>query len=130
MAKKENKIAGDGDNVTVEYEGKTDGKVFDKGKIEFVIGSGDMIEGFDKGVIGMKEGESKTVIIKPKEAYGDHDLDMLTDIPMERFRRIGIVPKKGSIMNLDEGSGRVVSVRDTAVTVDFNHFLAGKTLIF
>ncbi|MFH1630621.1 MAG: FKBP-type peptidyl-prolyl cis-trans isomerase [Candidatus Aenigmatarchaeota archaeon] len=121
----------DGDNITVEYVGKLqDGKIFDKGKIEFEVGSGEMIIGFDSGVIGMTEGKSKVITISPNNGYGERDDSLMLDIPMQEFLRNNIKPVRGARFTIENHQGIIISVRDTAVTVDFNHFLAGKTLIF
>jgi FKBP-type peptidyl-prolyl cis-trans isomerase 2 len=74
-----------GDKVTVEYTGMyADGEVFDSGEIEFVVGSGQMIEGFDEAVAGMKEGGEKTFTIPPEKAYGDSDPSKVLDVPLTR----------------------------------------------
>src|SRR3989338_4852324 len=89
--------AKDGDTISVEYEGKLeDGTTFDKGTLEFDIGSGDMIAGFDSGVVGMKEGETKTIKIKPKDGYGERDEELTMEIPMKEFMRNNIKPVKGA----------------------------------
>lgn len=125
------KIVKKGSYVTVEYIGKLeDGKVFDEGKIDFEVGVGGMIAGFDNGVIGMKECTSKDIRIKPKDGYGERDDNLTMEIPMKDFIRSNIKPVKGAMFTVDGQHGRIISVRDTAVTVDFNHFLAGKRLIF
>jgi len=120
-----------GDNATVEYVGKTaEGSVFDKGRLEFEVGAGEMIAGFDSGVLGMTEGQVKTITIKPKDGYGQRDDNLMMEIPMQEFKRNNIKPVKGAMFTIEGQQGRIVSVRDTGVTIDFNHFLAGKILVF
>jgi peptidylprolyl isomerase len=79
-----------GDKVKVHYHGKlTNGETFDSSTgrepLEFEIGSGSVIKGFDDGVSGMKVGEKKTVSIPVDEAYGPRSEDMLIEFPKDRF---------------------------------------------
>lgn len=130
-SEKVTKAAKDGDHVTVDYVGKLeDGSIFDKGRIDFDVGDGEMIAGFDSGIIGMKEGDEKIIKIKPKDAYGERDDSLTMDLPMKEFIHNNIKPVRGARVTIENQQGRIISVRDTAVTVDFNHFLAGKNLIF
>jgi FKBP-type peptidyl-prolyl cis-trans isomerase 2 len=129
-----------GDKISVHYTGKlTDGTLFDSSTgrepLEFEIGSGMVIKGFDEGVTGMSIGEKKTVHIPASEAYGDmnpehmavfNKAEIPTDIPYE----------VGMQLNMhQDGSGQVmpvtvVEVTETTITLDANHPLAGKDLIF
>jgi FKBP-type peptidyl-prolyl cis-trans isomerase 2 len=129
-----------GDKINVHYTGKlTDGTLFDSSAgrepLEFEVGSGMVIKGFDEGVTGMSVGEKKTIHIPAAEAYGEVDQNYLavfnkaeipTDIPYE----------VGMQLNMhQDGSGQVmpvtvVEVTDTTITLDANHPLAGKDLIF
>lgn len=129
-----------GDKISVHYTGKlTDGTLFDSSAerepLEFEIGSGMVIKGFDEGVTGMSVGEKKTVYIPAAEAYGDmnpehmavfNKAEIPSDIPYE----------VGMQLNMhQDGSGQVmpvtvVEVTDTTITLDANHPLAGKDLIF
>lgn len=129
-----------GDKITVHYTGKLiDGTLFDSSAerepLEFEIGSGMVIKGFDEGVTGMVVGEKKTVYIPAAEAYGDmnpehmavfNKAEIPSDIPYE----------VGMQLNMhQDGSGQVmpvtvVEVTDTTITLDANHPLAGKDLIF
>ena len=129
-----------GDKISVHYTGKlTDGTLFDSSTgrepLEFEIGSGMVIKGFDEGVTGMSIGEKKTVHIPATEAYGDmnpehmavfNKAEIPSDIPYE----------VGMQLNMhQDGSGQVmpvtvVEVTDTTITLDANHPLAGKDLIF
>ena len=129
-----------GDKISVHYTGKlTDGTLFDSSAerepLAFEIGSGMVIKGFDEGVMGMVMGEKKTVHIPAAEAYGDmnpehmavfNKAEIPSDIPYE----------VGMQLNMhQDGSGQVmpvtvVEVTDTTITLDANHPLAGKDLIF
>ena len=144
------KVVEDGDYVQVDYVGKLeDGTVFDTSvkdvaieagiynqkrdyqPLGFTVGAGEMITGFDKGVVGMAVGENKTLIIPPEEAYGAYREDLLITRPMEELTTAGITPVVGE--KIITARGQVVTitdVTDTDVVIDFNHELAGKTLIF
>lgn len=129
-----------GDKISVHYTGKlTDGTLFDSSAerepLEFEIGSGMVIKGFDEGVTGMIVGEKKTVHIPAAEAYGDMNPDYMAvfnkaEIPSDIPYKVGIQ------LNMhQDGSGQVmpvtvVEVTDTTITLDANHPLAGKDLIF
>ncbi len=125
-----------GDNVAVDYTGRlVDGTIFDssvgKTPLEFDVGAGQMIKGFDDGVVGMAVGEKKVVTIPPEQAYGKYDPNLVKvfDLNSPQLSSLGKL-KIG--MELISGSGivKVVAVTDTNVSIDFNPKLAGKTLIF
>ncbi len=128
-----------GDTVKVHYTGKLeDGTVFDTSKerdpITFTLGSGNVIPGFDQGVQGMQPGESKTLTIPPGDGYGERQDKLIVDVPSERFPE-EIDPKVGEQYQMQQSDGRTVNVtvthmKDEMVTLDANHPLAGKTLIF
>lgn len=129
-----------GDTVKVEYEGKLeDGTVFDcsekHGKpLEFEVGSGRIIKGFDNAVVGMKKGEAKTFRLKPEEAYGPANPILIQKVPREHLPKEP-EPKAGMmlVMSLPTGEqipAKITDVSKDVVTIDFNHPLAGKTLIF
>lgn len=129
-----------GDTVQVHYTGTlTDGTVFDSSEgrdpLEFTVGSGQVIKGFDEGVAGMNPGEKKTISIPVEDAYGSANEEMIftlnrTDIPDD------IPLEKGMTLNMHEdGNPRPVPViirdlTDTNVTLDANHPLAGQDLTF
>jgi peptidylprolyl isomerase len=127
------------DKVAVHYTGKLDdGTVFDSSQgrdpLEFTIGSGQVIPGFEDGVVGMEEGQSKTITLKPDDAYGQVRDDLIvevnkTDIPKD------IDVEVGQQLQINRPDGRVIPVLisaiiDDKVTLDANHPLAGKTLTF
>lgn len=129
-----------GNTIQVEYEGRLeDGTVFDSSKnhgqpLEFLVGSGQIIKGFDTAVIGMNIGEEKEITIPPEEAYGQYQEDLVRDLPRNSFPD-GQEVKTGMVfmMNLEDGRQipvRISNVTDDAVTIDLNPPLAGKTLIF
>jgi len=124
------------DHVAVDYIGKlTDGKVFDSSigrePLEFDVGAGQMIKGFDDGVIGMKIGETKTITIPPEQAYGTTDSKKLITFDKNSPELSGLGPVTvGMELNSGYGIVKVVAVNDSNIVIDFNHKLAGKTLIF
>ena len=128
-----------GDKVRVHYHGKlTNGETFDSSAgrepLEFEVGSGSVIKGFDEGVSGMKVGEKKTINIPVDEAYGQRSEDMLIEFPKDRFPT-DMEIKEGMQLMMSNGTGQnipviVTEVKDDAVILDANHPLAGEDLIF
>lgn len=126
-----------GDKIRVNYTGTlTTGEVFDtslregRTPLEFAVGAGMMIKGFDKGVVGMAVGETRTLRLPPEEAYGARRDDMMFVVDKSRMPR-GYTPKKGDVLSM--GPHRVVVAEvndDGSVVIDANHELAGKELIF
>lgn len=126
-------MAADGFRVKVDYVGKLeDGTVFDSSEgrqpITFTIGAGRMIPGFDKGVRGMKVGETKQLRLEPQDAYGEHDSRGVREVPLDRLPDD---VKVGDALRTPQGGKAVVTkIDDKTVTLDLNHELAGKTLNF
>ncbi|TAN40955.1 MAG: peptidylprolyl isomerase [Nitrospirae bacterium] len=126
-----------GSVVKVHYTGRLDdGSVFDssreRGPLEFTVGAGQMIQGFDRAVSGMSVGESKTVRIPSDEAYGPYKEDLIFEMPKAHFPE---GTKEGFAFTLKhpDGSSLEAVVTDIAgdtVTLNANHSLAGKDLIF
>ena len=131
--------AKEGDTVKVHYTGKLDdGTVFDtsdeRAPLEFTIGSGQIISGFEKAVVGMEPGEIKTTTIPPEEAYGPRRDDMTLTVEREQFPE-EIVPEPGQQLQVQQPDGRaaivtVSEVSGSTVTLDANHPLAGRPLTF
>ena len=124
-----------GDHVAVNYVGKlTDGNVFDSSEgrspLEFDVGAGQMIAGFDTAVVGMKVGDTKTVQIPPAQAYGAYDPNKVITVDANQFPDFNKVTLGASIQTSTGYTGKVTKKTDTNVVIDFNHELAGKTLIF
>jgi len=127
--------AKDGDTVKVNYVGTLeDGTQFDSSEgrepLEFVVGAGQMIAGFDKGVVGMKVGDKKTITIAPEDAYGFPSDERIMEVDKSNFPP-DLELEVG--MELSGPGGYPVTVKeitDSAVTIDANHPLAGKTLTF
>ncbi len=128
-----------GDKVQIEYTGTfDDGKIFDssigKKPLEFEVGAGQVIKGFDKALIGMKEGETKEVKLKPEDAYGERKEELLKKIPKDQLPKDKEL-KKGMILILSAPTGQqfpasISEIGQTEVTLDLNHPLAGKNLNF
>jgi len=132
--------ARNGDVVQVDYTGKlADGTVFDssaeRGPLEFTLGAGQMIPGFEKAVFGMKVGEKKTVTIPVDDAYGPYRDELVVEIPREKLPS-DMTPEVGQQLGFPQPDGRtlVVTIIDVSdnntVTIDANHPLAGKDLTF
>ena len=122
--------------IKVEYEGRLEsGEVFDssarQGKpLEFAAGAGRVIKGFDEAVLGMRLNGEKTVTIAPEKAYGQRDERKVVDIPKAQFTNWATL-EVGMPVNSSEGpNGKIIELKEDSAVVDFNHELAGKTLIF
>jgi peptidylprolyl isomerase len=128
-----------GDKVKVHYTGKfDDGTVFDSSEnrppLEFQIGLGQVIPGFEKGVMGMESGDKKTIVIPPEQAYGNIREELVADVKKDQFPE-NINPAVGLRLQLDQPDGSklnvtVTGIKEDMVTLDANHPLAGKTLTF
>lgn len=127
-----------GDTVKVHYTGRLDdGKVFDSSEdrepLEFTIGSGQVIQGFDLIVLGMNPGESKTEKIAAEHAYGPHHKEMEVEVPTAEIPP-NMNPKLGALYQLEANGQsfrvRVINISETSITLDGNHPLAGKDLTF
>ena len=144
-----------GDRVTLEYVGCfEDGSVFatsnyevatrngleeaqDKDETDFTplaftVGAGEVIEGLDEAVRGMAVDEERTVTVPPEQAYGEYHDDRLREYDRETFEgMVGQPPEIGfHVEAKNDLHGDVVAITDDSVQVDFNHELAGKTLVF
>ncbi len=137
-----------GDYLLIDYTGKfEDGTVFDTTLKEKALEAGiyneeqeykpfffkadtrQIIKGIDTGVLGMKEGEEKTLIIPPQEAYGEYKNYLVQEIPLSKLE-LQTPPEPGKRIITPGGREvKVLSSTETSATLDFNHELAGKTLI-
>ena len=131
--------AGQGNTVKVHYTGKLDdGSVFDSSvggePLEFTIGQGQMIPGFEQGVVGMEQGESRTVVIAADQAYGIHRPDGIIEvnrseippsIPLEVGMQLQATDPRGRPAHMT-----VLELSEDKVKLDANHPLAGKDLTF
>lgn len=128
-----------GDTVRVHYTGTLDnGEVFDSSRerdpLEFVLGGGQIIPGFEAAVLAMEVGETKTVTLPPEEAYGPSDPNLVQDVDRGLFPDDAeIVPGQQFQAQQPDGSAvmfTVVEATEEAVKVDANHPLAGQSLTF
>lgn len=143
-----------GDSVTIEYTGRyEDGTVFDTSRksvaeesgllgddpdrnlepITAEVGTGDFIEGLEDALLGMEEGESKTVTIPPEAGYGEWTQERVrefeTDELSEQFGE-DLLEEGTYVQTADGEVAEIIAVEDDTVQVDFNHRLAGETLTF
>jgi FKBP-type peptidyl-prolyl cis-trans isomerase 2 len=128
-----------GNRVTVKYVGKlSDGTIFDsteeKEPFEFTVGSDEVIQGFDSGILGMSVGESKTIHIPVEQAYGQHSEDLVFAIDREDVDTEGEL-QIGDVLELPMKDGNslyanIIEISDEEITIDANHELAGEDLIF
>jgi peptidylprolyl isomerase len=128
-----------GDKVKVHYHGKlSNGETFDSSEgrapLEFEVGSGMVIRGFDDGVTGMKVGDKKTLNIPFNEAYGPKNPEMIIEFPKDKFpAEMEIEPGMPLVMtggNNEQFQVTVSQVKENSVMLDANHPLAGQDLVF
>lgn len=139
-----------GDRVAVDYIGKfEDGKMFDTSleqvakdnalfspqrayaPLEFTVGSGQVVPGFENAVKGMKVGETKTVSLPPAEAYGEAREDLIVAVSGSMFTDAGLTPQVGETYQTSQGMSAVVkSIEGDVIMMDYNSPMAGKTLVF
>ena len=131
-----------GDQVKVDYEGRFEsGEVFDSSShgdhshpLEFECGAEQVIKGFDDAILGMNIGEEKEITISPEDAYGKTNEDLIKELPIDMLPKEQ-EPKEGMMLMMKAPSGQEFPVKITkvgkkSVTIDINHPMAGKTLIF
>lgn len=128
-----------GSTVKVHYTGMlANGTVFDSSRgrepLEFTLGEGRLIPGFEHAVEGMRTGETKTVEIAPEDAYGERDPDSVIQVGRDQMPE-GMEPAVGDHLHIQVGPGQVfpvviTEITEEIVTLDANHPLAGETLTF
>ena len=132
-------MTNEGKTVKVHYTGKlTDGTVFDTSRerepLEFTIGQGQLIPGFENAAMDMQVGEIKTVTILPEEAYGPHHAEMVMVVPRTQLPE-DLNPAIGQQLQMQRTDGQtaivvVSATSEESITLDANHPLAGKDLVF
>ncbi len=124
--------------VKINYKGTLeDGSVFDSSEgreaLEFIAGAGMIIPGLDKGLVGLKAGDKKTISVKSEEAYGPRQDEAVQEVPKDQFPK-DVELKEGMQLAAQGPQGVIpvviVSIGDETIKVDFNHPLAGKDLTF
>jgi len=136
------KTAQIGKHVSIQYEGMLENgeiveRSVDTGPVEFEIGLNIMPPAFEQALIGMREGEEKTITMTPEEAFGPRDENLLHTIKKKVLGE-KIEPKPGMVLGMtlekDEQPHKVpalvTAVNGDEITIDFNHPLAGKTVIY
>ncbi|MGF1672474.1 MAG: peptidylprolyl isomerase [Rivularia sp. (in: cyanobacteria)] len=128
-----------GNNVKVHYTGKLDdGTVFDSSverePLQFSLGSGNVIPGFEEAIIGMTPGESKTATIPADQAYGPQREELVITVEKEQIPT-DLSVEIGQQLQISQNDGQVIpvivtDVSDSQVTLDANHPLAGQQLTF
>ena len=128
-----------GDVVKVHYTGKlTSGEQFDSSTgrepLEFTVGAGQMIKGFDDAMPGMNVGEKKTINIAPEDAYGPRSEEAIIEFPKENVPA-DMKLEPGMPLTLSNQQGQpveviVLEVKDEVIVLDANHSLAGQELVF
>ena len=128
-----------GDNVKVHYTGKLDdGTVFDSSAerepLQFSLGSGNVIPGFEEAIVGMTPGESKTATIPAEQAYGPQRDELVITVEKEQIPT-DLSVEVGQQLQISQNNGEVIpvmvtDVSDSKVTLDANHPLAGEQLTF
>jgi FKBP-type peptidyl-prolyl cis-trans isomerase 2 len=126
-----------GSTVEVHYTGRfIDGEVFDssegKDPLQFQIGSGQIIPGFETAIMGKNIGEKVSVTIAPDQAYGQLREDLVIEVPLDKMP--GTV-EVGQLLQADGGDGQIVQVivkeiKEEVIVIDGNHPLAGQELLF
>lgn len=129
----------EGDTVKVHYTGTLkNGEVFDSSKdkepLEFKLGEGQLIPGFEKAVVGMAVGDSASIDIPSDEAYGEEREDLIINVPKDQLPD-DVTPQVGMQLQVNQGDGQPIPVRikevgEAELTLDANHPLAGKDLSF
>ena len=132
-------IVQNGDTVSVHYTGTFEnGEKFDSSvdrgvPLDFQVGAGQMIPGFDSAVVGMKIWDKKSITLEPKDAYGERDEKNLQVVPKEQlksFTDAWVKLEKWAILETQIWDIEILDSDETTVTLDWNHPMAGKTLNF
>src|SRR4030042_745842 len=127
------------DTVRLHYTVKLDkdtivGSTKDQEPLQFTLGKGQVLPGFEQAVVGMNSGESKTVLVTADQAFGPYLDEMVVVVDRGRLPE-GLNPKEGDRIQLQSRSGETVTVAvmgvsESTITIDVNHPLAGNNLIF
>ena len=128
-------VVQNGDNVSVYYTGKfSNGTVFDSNvgrqTLNFTVGSGQLIKGFDNAVVGMSINQTKNITLTPSEAYGSINQSLIITVPKADFGNNSNV-SIGMVVTTSSGArGLVTKLNTTNAIINFNNPLAGQTLLF
>jgi FKBP-type peptidyl-prolyl cis-trans isomerase 2 len=128
----------DKEMVSISYKGTLpDGSVFSEAAAdapyEFLVGGNATIPALEKGMLGLKVGDKKTITIKAADAYGEYSADAIQEVPKDQFPA-GTEFTVGMVFSVQTGQGNmpvtVKEIKAKSVMMDFNHPLAGKNLTF
>jgi FKBP-type peptidyl-prolyl cis-trans isomerase SlpA len=107
---------------------------FERDPVSFTVGDGNLLQGFERAIFGLQEGDHKTLVLKPEQAFGQRNPNNVQEIPRRQFDA-GLQLQEGLILSFADAQktelpGVVKRFNDEVVTVDFNHPLAGRDLVF
>jgi FKBP-type peptidyl-prolyl cis-trans isomerase 2 len=120
-------------DTTMEDEAKTNDiykETFTYEPIRTVVGAEYVVEGMDEALLTMKVGEQGTVEVPPEKGYGKRNPKLIVKVPLKEFRKHKVMPRPGLRMEINGRWAVVRNVTSGRVSLDFNHFLAGKTVIY
>jgi FKBP-type peptidyl-prolyl cis-trans isomerase 2 len=120
-------------SYTLMVDGKRDDLASPAEPAEARVGSGELVAGLERGLLGLRPGDSSTITVSPEDGFGRPDPARIQAFPKERFAGLGEVKPGMTVQGVSGGraaAGRVVSASAGSVTLDFNHRLAGKTLVY
>jgi peptidylprolyl isomerase len=126
-------VAQNGDRVAVHYKGTLDdGSLFDSSEgrdpLQFTVGGGQVIPGFDAAVRDLEPGQSKTVRLEAEQAYGPRQDELVIEVPLDGAPEGLVVGDRVELMN--GAPAKVIAMTQGTVTVDANHPLSGQALTF
>lgn len=98
--------------------------------IPIIVGGNHLLPAIEEAIVGLEEGDSKTIEIDSENAFGPRNRQLIQLIPMKEFKKQGMTPVPGMIITSEGNTGKILTVNGGRVKVDFNHELAGKDLIF
>jgi len=129
-----------GDIVAVEYIGTLDnGGVFDSsesqgGPLEFKVGGGQVLQGFEDAILGMEIGDKRAIVLEPSQGYGEYSKNLVETIPRSSIPNNEKLTKDTMLLvSLPDGSkmpATIIAINEESVTLDMNHPLAGEALHF
>lgn len=131
-------IVEDGKKVTFDYTLTVEGQVLESSEpnqgLEYVHGEGKIIKGLERELAGMKVGDSKKVIVEPKDGYGEIDKDAYREVPQSQLPS-EVKPEVGMMLTMKAPNGQqfpvmINEIKDDSIVLNFNHPLAGKELTF
>lgn len=132
-------IIGEGTRVTLHFalrlpDGELIDSNFERDPATFTVGDGNLLQGFEQAIFGLQEGDRKTVVIKPEHGFGQRNPNNVQEIPRGQFDA-GLALEEGLVLSFADAQktelpGVVKRFNDDVVTVDFNHPLAGRDIVF